>query len=96
MALPIPAAPSPQAQQLRDNDSPWRDGLLLWAVPKKKTSHSKKRMRSTHKYLKPRSDYITCPQCNNLKLLHMLCGHCLKLTLQATATTRNTEQSEQQ
>ena len=28
------------------------DGFL-WAVPKKRTSHSKKRMRMTHKYLKP-------------------------------------------
>ena len=39
----------------------WDD--FLWAVPKKRTSHSKKRMRMTHKYLKPIQHYTTCPKC---------------------------------
>ena len=34
------------------------DGFL-WAVPKKRTSHSKKRMRMTHKYLKPIQNYMS-------------------------------------
>lgn len=63
------------------------DGLL-WAVPKKRTSHSKKRMRMTHKYLKPIRNYTVCPKCQNLKLLHVLCGHCLKETLKKTAELR--------
>ena len=33
----------------------------------------------THKYLKPITHYTTCPKCQNLKLLHVLCGHCLRL-----------------
>ena len=67
------------------------DGFL-WAVPKKRTSHSKKRMRMTHKYLKPIHHYTTCPKCQNLKLLHVLCGHCLKETLRKTAAMRQEEQ----
>lgn len=66
-------------------------GLLLWAVPKKRTSHSKKRMRMTHKYLKPKHHYTVCPKCKNLKLLHVLCGHCLKETLRLTAMMRRKE-----
>lgn len=85
LGLPLPAARElPLREELE-----W-DGFL-WAVPKKRTSHSKKRMRSAHKYLKPRSDYITCPQCKNLKLLHILCGHCLKETMKKTAEIRQAE-----
>lgn len=64
---------------------------FLWAVPKKRTSHSKKRMRSAHKYLRPRCDFIPCPKCSNLKLMHVLCGHCLKETLKKTAAVRQAE-----
>ena len=70
------------------------DGLL-WGVPKKRTSHSKKRMRMTHKYLKPKHHYTVCPNCNNLKLLHVLCGHCLKETLRQTAAMRRAQINQQ-
>ena len=69
------------------------DGVL-WAVPKKRTSHSKKRMRMTHKYLKPKHHYTVCPNCNNLKLLHVLCGHCLKETLRQTAAMRRAQMQQ--
>lgn len=82
---PAAQIPSPMGGQ----ELSWEG--LLWAVPKKRTSHSKKRMRSAHKYLKPRSDYITCPKCKNLKLLHVLCAYCLKETLAATAEMRRAE-----
>ena len=72
----------------------WDDGFV-WAVPKKRTSHSKKRMRMTHKYLKPKYHYTVCPKCNNLKLLHVLCVHCLKETLKATALMRKQALQEQ-
>ena len=39
------------------------DGFL-WAVPKKRTSHSKKRMCMTHKYLKP----MTTQHAQNVKI----------------------------
>ena len=67
-------------------------GGLLWAVPKKRTSHSKKRMRMAHKYLKPKSNFMVCVTCNNLKLLHVLCGHCLKQTLLDTAKMRKEQE----
>ena len=57
-------------------------------------AHSKKRMRMTHKYLKPIQNYTTCPKCQNLKLLHVLCGHCLKETLRKTAAMRQEEQGK--
>lgn len=66
------------------------DGVL-WAVPKKRTSHSKKRMRMNHKYLKAKGHYTVCPNCQNLKLLHVLCGHCLKETLRLTAEMRRAQ-----
>ena len=64
------------------------DSVLLWAVPKKRTSHSKKRMRMAHKYLKPKTNYQTCPKCGNLKLYHVLCGHCFRETMKLTAEFR--------
>ena len=70
------------------------DSILLWAVPKKRTSHSKKRMRMTHKYLKPKNNYKTCPQCGNLKLPHMLCGHCFRETMKSTAEFRRQKLEE--
>lgn len=63
----------------------------MWAVPKKRTSYTRKRIRNAPKHLKPVSNYIACPECKNLKLLHMLCGHCLKETMQKTAEMRNAE-----
>lgn len=68
------------------------DGIL-WAVPKKRTSHSKKRMRMAHKYLKPKHNYQTCPQCQNFKLQHMLCGHCFRETMKRTADFRKSKDS---
>ena len=65
--------------------------FILWAVPKKRTSHSKKRMRMAHKYLKLKHHYTVCPKCSNLKLQHVLCGHCLKETLKLTALMRREE-----
>ena len=67
---------------------------LLWAVPKKRTSHSKKRMRMTHKYLKPIHHYSLCPKCGNLKMFHMLCGHCFKEIMKKTAELRRLKQEK--
>ena len=77
-------APAPAASE---ELSLW-GGILLWAVPKRRTSHSKKRMRMAHKYLKPKTHYQTCPKCGNLKLQHMLCAHCFRETMRLTAQFR--------
>src|SRR5688572_16037410 len=48
-------------------------GPILWAVPKKKTSHSKKRMRSANKGLKDKTNIVNCPGCGQKHLIHHLC-----------------------
>ncbi|CAH1761648.1 7430_t:CDS:1 [Entrophospora sp. SA101] len=51
-------------------------GPIVLAVPKKKTSHSKKRMRSANKGLKDKVNVIQCPGCGRKNLIHHLCFHC--------------------
>ncbi|ORX62174.1 hypothetical protein DM01DRAFT_1331631 [Hesseltinella vesiculosa] len=53
-------------------------GPILWAAPKKKTSHSKKRMRASNKGLKQKENITACPACGNTKLSHHACKHCYK------------------
>ncbi|CAG8619500.1 7647_t:CDS:1, partial [Funneliformis mosseae] len=43
-------------------------GPILWAVPKKKTSHSKKRMRSANKGLKDKTNIVDCLGCGQKHL----------------------------
>ncbi|HEU0265862.1 MAG TPA: 50S ribosomal protein L32 [Geobacterales bacterium] len=45
------------------------------AVPKKKTSKSRKNMRRAHDFLTP-TDVSTCPQCKSPKLPHRACPTC--------------------
>lgn len=53
---------------------------LLRAVPKKKTSHQKKRQRQLtgRKQVKPLRNINRCPACGNYKRAHTLCMHCVK------------------
>ncbi|PSS37705.1 hypothetical protein PHLCEN_2v398 [Hermanssonia centrifuga] len=50
--------------------------LILRAVPKKKTSHSRKSMRSANKGLKDKRHLVLCPACGSPKLAHHLCANC--------------------
>ncbi|EZG00565.1 ribosomal protein L32 [Trichophyton rubrum CBS 735.88] len=51
---------------------------ILRAVPKKKTSHMKKRHRQmAGKALKDNISLNTCPACGNTKRAHLLCPHCI-------------------
>jgi len=45
------------------------------AVPKKKTSPSRRNMRRSHHALKPAA-YAECPNCGELKRPHHLCDAC--------------------
>ena len=45
------------------------------AVPKKKTSPSRRNMRRSHHALKPAA-YAECPNCGELKRPHHLCKAC--------------------
>lgn len=45
------------------------------AVPKRKTSKAKKRMRRTHKKISVPGMTI-CPNCGEMKLNHRVCAEC--------------------
>jgi large subunit ribosomal protein L32 len=45
------------------------------AVPKRKTSPSRRNMRRSHDRLAPTS-HIECPQCGEQKRPHHVCGSC--------------------
>lgn len=45
------------------------------AVPKRKTSKSKRDKRRTHKKV-PAPNLAVCPQCNESRLPHHVCPHC--------------------
>ncbi|HEX4079006.1 MAG TPA: 50S ribosomal protein L32 [Rhizomicrobium sp.] len=45
------------------------------AVPKRKTSPSRRNMRRAHHRLAPTS-YVECPQCGEQKRPHHVCGSC--------------------
>ena len=45
------------------------------AVPKRKTSPSKRNMRRSHDAMKP-ANYQECPNCGELRLPHNLCSAC--------------------
>ncbi|KZT74658.1 hypothetical protein DAEQUDRAFT_719840 [Daedalea quercina L-15889] len=49
---------------------------FLLAVPKKKTSHSRKAMRSANKGLKDKRNVVHCPGCGSPKLAHHICPEC--------------------
>eukprot|EP00794_Sanderia_malayensis_P003242 gene3241-3723_t len=50
-------------------------GFLL-AVPKKRVSHRRKRIRNHNKFPRNRKDIEICVVCGNEKLEGHLCGHC--------------------
>ncbi|KAJ7181701.1 ribosomal L32p protein family-domain-containing protein [Mycena crocata] len=49
---------------------------FVLAVPKKKTSHSRKSMREANKGLKDKQNIVNCPGCGAPKLAHHLCSQC--------------------
>ncbi|KAK7632878.1 hypothetical protein IWX48DRAFT_606717 [Phyllosticta citricarpa] len=52
---------------------------ILRAVPKKKTSHMKKRIRQyANKGLKDVTEIVSCPGCGRPKRAHILCPYCVK------------------
>ncbi|BGP36710.1 hypothetical protein JCM10449v2_000611 [Rhodotorula kratochvilovae] len=63
--------PDSLAAGLRDLLPPW-----VFAVPKRRTTHGAKRMRSSNKGLKERQNLVSCPSCGAPKLAHHLCHEC--------------------
>lgn len=61
---------------------------ILRAVPKKKTSHRKKRQRfMVGKALKDVTNLNTCSACGNVKRAHLLCPYCIKGERAPTSTS---------
>ncbi|KAJ1950629.1 hypothetical protein FBU59_000587 [Linderina macrospora] len=50
--------------------------MILRAVPKQRTSHSKKRKRMATKGLKDRKDLVPCRGCGRPKLAAQICLNC--------------------
>jgi large subunit ribosomal protein L32 len=87
LALPRATQASPVANNLWGNMlKPWKqlwDNLdlndsILKAVPKKKTTYGKKRMRASGKALKKIENIVPCTSCGQPKLMHHLCQNCYK------------------
>lgn len=67
---------------------------ILRAVPKKKTSHSKKRMRQlAGKALKDITALNRCSACGAIKRSHMLCWNCVKSIKDMWAGKKGTPES---
>ncbi|KAF4622840.1 hypothetical protein D9613_001842 [Agrocybe pediades] len=49
---------------------------IVLAVPKSKTSHSRKAMRSANKGLKDKRNITNCAGCGSVKLAHHICPNC--------------------
>ncbi|PPQ88643.1 hypothetical protein CVT25_010219 [Psilocybe cyanescens] len=56
---------------------------FLLAVPKSKTSHSRKAMRSANKGLKDKRNITNCAGCGSVKLAHNICPNCYSAVTRA-------------
>ncbi|KXN89988.1 putative 54S ribosomal protein L32, mitochondrial [Leucoagaricus sp. SymC.cos] len=64
---------------------------FLLAVPKKKTSHSRKAMRAANKGLKDKQNIVNCPGCGGPKLSHHLCANCYSYLNRAWKSKNNAD-----
>lgn len=71
------------------------EGFLWMAVPKKKTTPSKKKLRHRHKWLKNRTDIEMCVVCGNHKLMGHLCGYCLDKVNEETREFRKADKEDE-
>jgi large subunit ribosomal protein L32 len=63
---------------------------VLRAVPKKKTSHMKKRHRQmAGKALKDVQNLNKCPSCGQIKRAHVLCPHCVRGKIRVLVLSRS-------
>ena len=79
-------------QQQPTRDTSLMDELLepfvLMAVPKRRTSHSKKRMRMATKYLRNSSHHQKCPACGQVQLRHHACLNCISMLKKVATVER--------
>ncbi|KNC86800.1 hypothetical protein SARC_01062 [Sphaeroforma arctica JP610] len=67
------------------------DGFMLMAVPKRKTTPSRRRVRQHDKFPQNIQNITTCHKCGGAKLLHALCWACTKKIMAQTAAIRRTD-----
>eukprot|EP00741_Cyanophora_paradoxa_P025010 tig00000319_g24142.t1 len=73
-ALPVlPALPAAIGEAVSEGPLSFLKNLVLMAVPKKKVSHSRSRMRSANKGLKPNFSISDCGVCGKPKQPHIYC-----------------------
>lgn len=65
---------------------------LVFAVPKRRTSHSVKRMRMANKWLKPMKNITTCSQCGASRLAHNVCTKCVQKAMRRARRNRRESQ----
>ncbi|KAJ2034380.1 hypothetical protein IW146_001328 [Coemansia sp. RSA 922] len=71
--------------------------MILRAVPKQRTSHSKKRKRMATKGLKNRHDLVPCSGCGRPKLTAHICLNCYHdIKRKLKDMKRTAEESQQQ
>ncbi|KAJ2720141.1 hypothetical protein GGI07_004785 [Coemansia sp. Benny D115] len=69
--------------------------MVLRAVPKQRTSHSKKRKRMAGKGLKNRQDLVPCPGCGHPKLAAHICKSCYSDIKKKLKAMRRAEEEKQ-
>jgi ribosomal protein L32 len=62
------------------------DGLLWTALPKKRVSRDRRRMRrhgenKIEKYATPRTNITACLECGHWHMIHTVCGTCKNIVL---------------
>lgn len=93
--LPIISAAVPVSAAIRLNipgllSDIWE--AILRAVPKKKTSHMKKRHRQmAGKALKDVTAICKCPACGEIKRMHVLCPNCTRSMCRSGQCNEKTE-----
>ena len=99
VSVPFPGveASSGDAGNIVDGMSSLWDGLLQMAVPKSRTTRSRKRIKNYRKRIVPdKKNIIACKICGELKLMHHLCKGCLKAHKEAWPRERMKEEMEKE
>mgnify|MGYP001165074247 FL=1 len=64
------------------------------AVPKRKTTPSKRKMRRSHLGLSS-SNFVECPNCGELKLSHHICSSCGYYNKKSIVTIKNLDENDE-
>lgn len=82
----LPAGFASPAQSLHNDDDPLHFNGILMAVPKKRRTVEKRRLRTfgwtkRMEHTQPKTNIVTCPKCGSWHESHTICGMTSVLTL---------------